>query len=94
MLFLALLAVACLAIGALARSWAALSVVLAVPMYFAGLEWGWWGYGTGDMWELAALMIFLAALVPMAAGVALGRMWQRRRPEHRSNARRPRPTAR
>ncbi|MBB5789041.1 hypothetical protein [Jiangella mangrovi] len=71
-LFLAPFALS-LAAALVARRWWALIVPLvAVPLYYAGLRYGWWGGGVGDGgWVQLALLLTLAAVAGCAAVIAL-----------------------
>jgi hypothetical protein len=42
-------------VGLVARSWAALLLpLIGWPLYYIGLNRGWWGSGTGDGWQFIA----------------------------------------
>lgn len=71
---LILLIVGCALLGFLTTRWWAVAAALSViPVYYLGLDYGWWGAGTGDSWEYA--MIFMTALgaAVTVAAVAAGR---------------------
>lgn len=72
-MFLVLLAIGGFVLGAFVRHPIALSAVVLVPVYFAGLHTGLWGHGIGDFWALAALLVTLVTVVAVAAGIATGR---------------------
>lgn len=72
-MFLVLLAIGGFVLGAFVRHPVALSAVVLVPVYFAGLYTGLWGHGVGDFWALAALIDTLVTVVAVAAGIATGR---------------------
>lgn len=60
-------------IGVLARRWFAVAPPLvAWPIFDAGLNKGWWLYGTGDGWEYVALSmtVFGVASTALAVGIA------------------------
>jgi hypothetical protein len=58
-------------IGLARRRW--LAVLLAAigwPMFSVGLNQGWWGHGTGDGWQYAAVLATGVAVVITAFAVA------------------------
>jgi len=68
-----------LAVGVLTRRWSAIALpLLAWPIYFAGLDRGWWFYGTGDGWHLGAVLITATSVASTALGVLLARRTTRR----------------
>jgi hypothetical protein len=71
--FLAL-AIAFPAIGAIARRWIVLVLpLLGWPVYYIGMNRGWWLDGTGDGWEAIAKSMTLIGVITTAAAIALGR---------------------
>ena len=60
------------AIGALARRWSVVGLPLLVwPLYYLGLDAGWWGSGLGDGWPFALALVITLSAAAAAAGVAL-----------------------
>ena len=60
--------------GLLARRWrAALLPLAGWPLYFLGLNQGWWGYGTGDGWQYGAAVLTAIGVVTTVIAVALAR---------------------
>ncbi len=61
-------------LGAFSRRWAALLVPLAGwPLFYVGLDKGWWLYGTGDGWERAAVSFTIVGVLSTALATAVGR---------------------
>ncbi|HXG75185.1 MAG TPA: hypothetical protein VNJ53_01310 [Gaiellaceae bacterium] len=61
-------------IGAATRRW--IVVVLPLfgwPIYYLGMNRGWWLDGTGDGWESIARAMTVVGVVTTAAAVALAR---------------------
>jgi len=74
-------------VGLATRSWAALLLpLIGWPLYYIGLNRGWWGYGTGDGWQFIAAGLTVVGIVSTAVAVAASRLL---RPVFRSR----RPTA-
>ena len=72
-LFIALL-VAFLLAGAVIRRWTAVALPLTSwPLFYFGLEEGWWGYGLGDGWLDVAVWALVVGLVSTALAVGLAR---------------------
>jgi hypothetical protein len=66
------------AAGVLARSWGALLLpALGWPLFYLGLNRGWWGNGTGDGWQYAAVLITAFGVVSTAISVAAARAMRR-----------------
>jgi hypothetical protein len=69
-------------VGLVTRRWS--TVVLPLvgwPLYFLGLNGGWWGYGTGDGWQYGAALLTAVGVLTTAVAVALPRSsWPRPRP--------------
>ena len=62
------------AVGFLAGRWAALALPLAGwPLFYAGLNPGWWLDGTGDGWERAAVGLTFVGVTTTAVAVAARR---------------------
>jgi hypothetical protein len=60
-------------VGAVTRRWSAALLPAAWwPLFYAGLNKGWWGDGTGDGWQQAAVMVGLLGFFSTlaATGVA------------------------
>jgi hypothetical protein len=60
-------------VGALARRWLVVALPLvAWPIFYLGLNKGWWLYGTGDGWQYAArfFTLFGVATTALAVGIA------------------------
>jgi hypothetical protein len=71
--FVALL-VLCPLIGVGARSWLAVFLpTIAWPLFYMGLNQGWWGNGTGDGWQYAALLVTAFGVVSTGLAVAAAR---------------------
>ena len=65
-------------IGAATRRWSALLLpAVGWPLCYLGLNRGWWGNGTGDGWQYAALLI--TALGVVSTGLAVAATRARRR---------------
>ena len=65
-------------IGVAARSWSAVSLpIIAWPLFFLGLNLGWWGNGTGDGWQYAALLVSAFGVVSTTLAVAAARARRR-----------------
>ena len=69
-LFLAPFALSLLAAVVVRRWWALIVPLVAVPLYYAGLRYGWWGGGVGDGWQLLAA--FLTAIAVAGCAVVIG----------------------
>jgi hypothetical protein len=66
-------------LGAIARRWSVLLLPIAGwPLFYLGLTRGWWGGGTGDGWQFAALLLTVIGLVSTALAIALARARPRR----------------
>jgi hypothetical protein len=73
-LFLAPFALSLAAALVVRRWWALILPRVAVPLYYAGLRYGWWGDGVGDGgWVQLAGLLTLAAMAGCAAVIALVR---------------------
>jgi hypothetical protein len=61
-------------IGVAARSWSVVLLpVIGWPVFYAGLNQGWWGNGTGDAWEYAAFGVSVVGVVSTGLAVAVAR---------------------
>jgi hypothetical protein len=61
-------------VGVLVGRWSIVILCAAVfPIYFLGLQKGWWGNGTGDGWQILLVVGTAAAMTGSAAGVRLRR---------------------
>jgi hypothetical protein len=58
--------------GVLTRRWLTLLLpAIGWPVFYAGLNRGWWGHGTGDGWEYGAVLLTVVSVVSTAlAGAA------------------------
>ena len=66
--------------GAVFRRWSALALPLVGwPVFYLGLNRGWWGNGLGDLWQYVAGAALLVGLVTTALAVGLAR---RLKPRH------------
>jgi hypothetical protein len=62
-------------VGLLVRRWATVVLpLIAWPVFYAGLDQGWWGDGTGDGWQYAAALLTVigVASTALAVGIAAG----------------------
>jgi hypothetical protein len=61
-------------VGLLAARWlAGFLPRVGWPLYFLGLNQGWWGHGTGDGWQYAATSLTAVGVVTTVLAVAVGR---------------------
>jgi hypothetical protein len=61
-------------IGFAARSWFALLLpAIGWPLFYGGLNQGWWGNGTGDGWQYAALLVSAVGVLTTGLAVAAAR---------------------
>jgi len=61
-------------LGAITRSWAALALPLVGwPLFYLGLDQGWWGNGLGDGWQFVAAGALLLGVVSTALALGLAR---------------------
>jgi len=66
--------------GAILRRWTALTLPLVGwPLFYLGLDQGWWGYGLGDGWQDSAVALTLVGVVTTALLVGLARRFKPRR---------------
>jgi hypothetical protein len=73
-LVFALLLVVFPLVGVAARRWLALLLpAIGWPLYYVGLDRGWWGSGTGDGWQYLALVFTTVGVVSTAVAVAAAR---------------------
>jgi hypothetical protein len=69
--------------GLLSRRWSALALpLLGWPLFYLGLQQGWWGNGIGDMWQYAAAGVLLAGVLSTALAVGLARRVKPRERAH------------
>jgi hypothetical protein len=60
--------------GFVIRRWTALLLPLfGWPLFYLGLQQGWWGNGLGDMWQYVAAGVLLVGVVSTAIVVGLAR---------------------
>lgn len=68
------------ALGTITRSQVALALPLVGwPLFYLGLDRGWWGSGLGDSWEVSAVALLLVGTVTTTLPVALARHLRPRR---------------
>lgn len=61
-----------LASGFMTGRWVALIVPLVlVPLFYAGLRYGWWGYGVSDGWQFVGAIVTAIAMAATAAMIAV-----------------------
>lgn len=61
-------------VGAASRVWTALVLPLVGwPLFYSGLDQGWWGNGLGDGWEFVAACALLLGVASTALAVGLAR---------------------
>ena len=61
-------------VGAAIRRWTALALPLAGwPLFYLGLDRGWWGNGLGDGWQYPAAAALLLGVASTALAVGLAR---------------------
>jgi hypothetical protein len=61
-------------VGFVIPRWSAVGLPLVGwPLYFLGLNEGWWGYGTGDNWQYGAVLLTAIGIATTALMVALRR---------------------
>ena len=69
--------------GVVIRRWAAVALpMIGWPLFYLGLDEGWWGYGLGDGWQDVAVWALIVGLVSTALAVGLARRLKRRRSPH------------
>jgi ascorbate-specific PTS system EIIC-type component UlaA len=67
-------------IGVASRSLIAVVLpAIAWPLFYSGLNQGWWGNGTGDGWQYASLVVTAVGILSTGLAVAAVRA-RRRRP--------------
>jgi hypothetical protein len=61
-------------IGVLTRRWLVVALPLAAwPIFYLGLNKGWWLYGVGDGWQYVAWFVTLLGVATTALAVRIGR---------------------
>jgi hypothetical protein len=66
-------------IGFVSRRWLAVLIpAVAWPLFYVGLDEGWWGSGTGDGWQYVAAAFTTAGLFSTAFAVGAARAQMRR----------------
>jgi hypothetical protein len=79
-LFLAPYALSLLAALVVRRWWALIVPLATVPLYYAGLRYGWWGDGVGDGWPWVVGLITALAAAGTALAIGASRLVARRQP--------------
>ena len=75
MAFLAVTVLAFVVLGVVAGRWAVLALPWLIwPLYFVGLNVGWWGSGVGDGWQYVMAALVLISTVAAASGVLVRRV--------------------
>jgi hypothetical protein len=70
-------------LGGAMRRWLALLLpVIGWPLFYFGLDRGWWGHGTGDGWQYLAVLMTTIGVVTTALAVALSHAVGRRPRPH------------
>lgn len=65
-------------IGVTTRRWAAILLpAVGWPLFYIGLNQRWWGNGTGDGWQYAALLVSALGVVITGLAVTAARAWRR-----------------
>jgi hypothetical protein len=70
-------------VGVVTRRWITLLFpAFAWPIFYLGLQRGWWGHGVGDGWQYAAALLTGAGVFSTSVAIAAGRIFaaHRRRP--------------
>lgn len=61
-------------VGLVVRRWTAILLpLIGWPLFYVGLNEGWWGYGTGDGWQYVAAVLTAVGVVTTTLAVALSR---------------------
>lgn len=61
-------------VGLLTRRWLAIALpLIGWPIFYVGMNQGWWLYGTGDGWEAIARAITVIGVATTALAVAVAR---------------------
>jgi hypothetical protein len=80
MIVLIVIVAVCMAAGLLTGRWAAVAVVAAaIPVYYLGLNAGWWGHGVGDGWQYVLVAATLVGALTVAAAIGVRRILARSR---------------
>jgi hypothetical protein len=75
MIALVAIVAVCAAIGLVTGRWAAVALVaVAIPVYYLGLDAGWWGHGVGDGWGYVMVAATLVGTAAVAAAVGVRRI--------------------
>ncbi|MGH9893453.1 MAG: hypothetical protein ACREA0_15985 [bacterium] len=51
------------------RWWIGVLPVIGWPLFFLGLNLGWWGYGVGDFWEQAMVLYMSVGVAAVTVGL-------------------------
>lgn len=71
---LVVLIVGCALLGLVTRRWWAVAVAVSViPVYYLGLDYGWWGSGLGEFWEYPMIVMTAFCAVVTSVAVTVGR---------------------
>ncbi len=61
-------------LGVVARRWmAVLPPLIGWPLFYVGLDSGWWLNGTGDGWKQVAVAFTVVGVSTTALAIAIGR---------------------
>ena len=65
-------------LGLVSCRWSALLLPLVGwPLFYLGLNQAWWGYGTGDGWQFAAVLLTVIGVGSTAIAIAVARTFPR-----------------
>jgi hypothetical protein len=54
--------------------WAVILPLIAIPVFYAGVRYGWWGEGVGDGWEYGAAIVTVVGVLGSLVGLVVGRV--------------------
>ena len=61
-------------VGLVTRRWLAVTLpLIGWPIFYAGLNRGWWSDGTGDGWQIVCVSFTVIGVASTALGVLVGR---------------------
>lgn len=52
------------------RWWAVAVPIGGLTLFYVGLGVGWWGYGLGEAWQVAMLVLMLVGVLGAVVGIA------------------------